>query len=247
MSWLGLSLLGFVALLVFLALLGFLSAVFLLTLIFGVVFLLTLIFYAIRWYEVGRAPEARARLRDISWRAVYQFFLEYLAQLGMLALWVADAVASAYRRFRPREKQATEEAPGERPAPAILVHGLGMRGLTLWPLGRRLRRAGRREVRYFTYGRPARHIPGYAEQLKEAVDGVLREGASEKVDLFCHSMGGLVARFYVSFLGGAERVAHLVTLGTPHGGSGLWCFSLTASGLDLKPGSPLLERLEQAG
>jgi len=40
-----------------------------------------------------------------------------------------------------------------------------------------------------------------------------------KVIFICHSMGGLVARWYLDRLGGAEITRALVTLGTPHRGA----------------------------
>lgn len=43
--------------------------------------------------------------------------------------------------------------------------------------------------------------------------------ANAKVVFICHSMGGLVARWYIQREGGAEITSKLVTLGTPHRGS----------------------------
>lgn len=45
-------------------------------------------------------------------------------------------------------------------------------------------------------------------------------GHSEaKLVFLCHSMGGLVARYFLEHLGGAEHTRALVTFGTPHRGS----------------------------
>ncbi|NLE03899.1 MAG: alpha/beta fold hydrolase, partial [Crenarchaeota archaeon] len=40
-----------------------------------------------------------------------------------------------------------------------------------------------------------------------------------KVDIVGHSMGGLIARYYIENLGHSSRVAKLITIGTPHWGS----------------------------
>src|SRR5262249_37524147 len=40
-----------------------------------------------------------------------------------------------------------------------------------------------------------------------------------KLVLICHSMGGLVARYFLAVLGGAELTGKLLTLGTPYRGS----------------------------
>lgn len=65
-----------------------------------------------------------------------------------------------------------------------------------------------------------------AQLLKERVEGALgrwRDSAPERrearVVFICHSMGGLVARWYIDRLGGAQVARVLVTLGTPHRGA----------------------------
>ena len=62
--------------------------------------------------------------------------------------------------------------------------------------------------------------------LKRRVDCALErwrasapERGEAKVVFICHSMGGLVARWYLDRLGGAEIARALVTLGTPHRGA----------------------------
>lgn len=40
-----------------------------------------------------------------------------------------------------------------------------------------------------------------------------------RVTFICHSMGGLIARYYVKCLGGHEITRRLITMGTPHRGS----------------------------
>lgn len=51
-------------------------------------------------------------------------------------------------------------------------------------------------------------------------DWRLRSGASDaKLWLVCHSMGGLVARYYCEQLGGAADVRAVVTFGTPYDGA----------------------------
>ena len=44
-------------------------------------------------------------------------------------------------------------------------------------------------------------------------------GADAKLWLVCHSMGGLVARYFLEHLGGTEITRHLITIGTPHRGA----------------------------
>lgn len=44
-------------------------------------------------------------------------------------------------------------------------------------------------------------------------------GGDAKLWLVCHSMGGLVARYFLEHLGGAGITRHLITIGTPHRGA----------------------------
>lgn len=58
----------------------------------------------------------------------------------------------------------------------------------------------------------------FAERLQEAVDNVLAVTNSKKVILVAHSMGGLVARAYIKWLGGEKKVYKLLTVGSPNHG-----------------------------
>ncbi|MFF0486681.1 lipase family alpha/beta hydrolase [Streptomyces sp. NPDC004435] len=52
-----------------------------------------------------------------------------------------------------------------------------------------------------------------------------------KVILVCHSMGGLIGRYYLECLGGRETARTLVTLGTPHKGAAKAVRFLTGHGV----------------
>ena len=63
------------------------------------------------------------------------------------------------------------------------------------------------------------------EQLRRVVDPALERWraqggryADAELPSICHSMGGLIARWYLDRLGGAEVTRKLITLGTPHRG-----------------------------
>lgn len=57
--------------------------------------------------------------------------------------------------------------------------------------------------------------------LADFVDDVLADTGASKVDLVGHSQGGLVARYFVKYLGGAGEVDSLITLGAPNHGTAL--------------------------
>ena len=65
-----------------------------------------------------------------------------------------------------------------------------------------------------------------ALRVREVVEPALErwraqgaEYAEGKLIFVCHSMGGLVARWYIEMLGGAEVTRKLITLGTPYRGA----------------------------
>ncbi|MDD3487494.1 MAG: alpha/beta hydrolase [Candidatus Moranbacteria bacterium] len=58
-----------------------------------------------------------------------------------------------------------------------------------------------------------------AQKLKEKIDEVKDQTGRPRVDLVAHSMGGLVARYYIEGDGYEDDVDQLITLGTPHKGS----------------------------
>ncbi len=62
-------------------------------------------------------------------------------------------------------------------------------------------------------------ISGTKDLLDEKIQEIKSQTGSQKVDILAHSMGGLVARSYISDLGKAKNVRKLFTLGTPHLGS----------------------------
>ena len=51
------------------------------------------------------------------------------------------------------------------------------------------------------------------------VERIVEETGFERIHIIGHSLGGLIARYYVTRLGGDARVHTLITLGTPHEGS----------------------------
>lgn len=58
-----------------------------------------------------------------------------------------------------------------------------------------------------------------ADQLRSRVNEVLASTGAQKVNIIAHSMGGLDARHMIVDKGMADKVATLVTIGTPHLGT----------------------------
>lgn len=129
--------------------------------------------------------------------------------------------------------------------PILLVHGMidNRSVFTLLRLG--LRRRGFGRVTTMNYSPLTGDVRSAAAALAEEVEALVVETGFERIHIIGHSMGGLIARYYVTRLGGDERVHTLVTLGTPHRGTYLaygWPSRLCQQ---LRPGSALLRELEQ--
>jgi triacylglycerol lipase len=83
-----------------------------------------------------------------------------------------------------------------------------------------------------------------ARHLEQKVEEVLAVEGAERAALVGHSMGGLIARWYVKFLGGAPRVSRLCCLGVPHHGTWTAATAPVLTGTrQILPGSPFLEEL----
>ncbi len=138
--------------------------------------------------------------------------------------------------------------------PVILVHGiLGQRHLYWNVFKRRLQRDG---FRYHDCVLPYGMLGDMriaARFLKDKVDAALRADGGGKVDLVCHSAGGLVARYYLMYLDGAKHVQKLITMGTPHQGTYFsWLIGYPLSGMatiarQTRPGSHFLDEINGPG
>lgn len=229
------------------------------TLIYLAFFLFILFYaltYSIRWYEEAKRRGEEHSLWEFSPRNVLFILAEMACHALMLLLLAADLAASLARSAadwrRPlseadleREAAAPPPSPPEG-RPVVLLHGLGMRGLTVWPLALRLRKEGK-TVHLFTYWPPGRTVEAYARQFHDFLEALCRERGYTGFDAVAHSMGGVIARRYIQLFDGTRRLRRLVTLGTPHGGSELWRFSIYPAGRQLRPGGGLIRALAEAG
>lgn len=90
-------------------------------------------------------------------------------------------------------------------------------------------------------------------RLKTIVEPALEKWRSQspefkdaKVIFICHSMGGLVARWYIDLEGGAEITRKLITLGTPHRGA-LKALKQLVNGIQVKSvPQPFLNRFARS-
>ncbi|MCT6778613.1 alpha/beta fold hydrolase [Streptomyces sp. CS7] len=102
--------------------------------------------------------------------------------------------------------------------PVVLLHGFIDNRSAFLVLRRALTRHGRR-LASLNYSPLTRDVRTAAELLGRHVEEICARTGHDRVDIVGHSLGGLIARYYVQRLGGDRRVRTLVTLGTPHGGT----------------------------
>lgn len=103
--------------------------------------------------------------------------------------------------------------------PVLLVHGYGCNSGYWRALHRELLQA--RISHHAVNMEPLlADIDTYVPQVAAAIDALCRASGHSRVIVVAHSMGGLVMRAYQA-VHGCERIARLITLGTPHRGTGL--------------------------
>lgn len=131
--------------------------------------------------------------------------------------------------------------------PILLVHGIGDNRSAFAVLRRALRRRGYGRVSTISYSPLTSDIRRAATDLGRQVERICAETGYEQVFVVGHSLGGIIARYYVQCQDGDRRVHTLVTLGSPHAGTQLArLFPLVGMARQLLPGSALMRELAGA-
>jgi hypothetical protein len=129
--------------------------------------------------------------------------------------------------------------------PILLVHGMVDNRSIFTLLRRGLRRRGFHRVLTLNYSPLTRDVRIAATGLATRVEQLCEETGFERIHVIGHSLGGLIARYYVQRLGGDARVHTLVTLGTPHGGTRAARVVPHRLARQLCPGSDLIRELAE--
>jgi pimeloyl-ACP methyl ester carboxylesterase len=130
-------------------------------------------------------------------------------------------------------------APGDDVV--VLVHGF-MASAGVWrPMRARIEAETQAKVATFSHA-PGASVKTIAKKLARLVDRIPR-GA--RVHIVGHSLGGLVARWFVQELGGHARVAQTISLASPFGGTPVAERLRLFVGADLCPSSAVLQRIKK--
>lgn len=159
--------------------------------------------FGLAWLYRSETPQHHR----LSYGAAMRLFLtEYCASM------VTSSWTMGFCTFR--EWQGKAGVP-----PVLLVHGYGCNSGYWHFMSRALRRA---DISHYTVDlEPVfAGIDQFVPALHARVEEICQKTGQQKLIIVAHSMGGLVARAYLRDHG-AARVARVITLGTPHRGTGL--------------------------
>ena len=193
-------------------------------------FAVTLTWFALAWiFRATRPPEMR-----IGPAASIRLFWDEMC-----------AIARSGPRMALYCWVMPEPAPAPARTPVLLLHGVlcnagAMHGLRGDLLARNIG-----PVYALSYGPPLASIETFADQVAAKIDAILDATGASRVAIVGHSMGGLVARAYLRRYG-AQKVASVMTLGTPHHGSVHAWLVPGVSRAQLRPGNAWLAELNRS-
>lgn len=190
----------------------------------------------------------------VQWFGLRQNFSVSIARAGMKQKILGIHHAFSYFRGVLRGNFADSEnivdfRSGSTQAPVLLVHGfLGTKG-AMFVLKQRLLADGIHSFSVDLGLLNIHDIRTSAFLLYRRIELLLEQTKQERIDIIGHSMGGLIALYYILHLGGQTRVRRLIMLGSPIRGTwnALWGIGLLGLFCDsvwqLLPGSKLLKEL----
>jgi triacylglycerol lipase len=149
-----------------------------------------------------------------------------------------------YEDLRPLQRGLLVRDVEAAGTPILLIHGMIDNRAIFARLTRRLRGHGFTRVHSLNYSPATNDIRAAAERLAAEVEELVAASGHERINVVGHSLGGLIARYYVQRLGGDARVGTLVTLGSPHHGTLAAHLVPARLGRQLRPGSDLFQELE---
>jgi pimeloyl-ACP methyl ester carboxylesterase len=133
------------------------------------------------------------------------------------------------------------KATGKR-NPVILLHGFAMNQTQWLWMGSRLARRGIGPLYGTSYFFP-QSVRRSGAHLRNFVERVCAREDAQQVDIVAHSLGGVVARWYIAHLGGDQRVGRLVTIASPHKGTVLGRLGIVPSAREVLDGSDFISGL----
>ncbi|MGW3305410.1 lipase family alpha/beta hydrolase [Streptomyces sp. NPDC001073] len=187
------------------------------------------------------------RLAGLSMTLLKATALEIVILAGHLLLYPSGIVQERREPLpEPPSPEGATRLPTEAKPPVVLLHGFIDNRSVFVLLRRSLAQHGHRQVESLNYSPLTCDIRTAAELLGRHIEEICERTGSREVDIVGHSLGGLIARYYVQRLGGDLRVRTLVTLGTPHSGTAVVPLANAHPIVrQMRPGSPVIEELSR--
>lgn len=187
------------------------------------------------------------RLAGLSLTLLKATALEVTILAGHLLLYPTGIIQE--RRSPARalpSPDGTAQLPVQAGTPVVLLHGFIDNRSVFVLLRRSLAQHGGQRVESLNYSPLTCDIRTAAELLGRHIEEICARTGSLQVDVVGHSLGGLIARYYVQCLGGDLRVRTLVTLGTPHSGTRVVPLADAHPIVrQMRPGSAVVEELSR--
>lgn len=149
--------------------------------------------------------------------------------------------------FSGKEKGYRHPKAASNQRPVLLVHGIVHNPSAFYKLKKKMDEHAWQNIYTVNYSTHHGSLMKMVESLSKRVNQIVQQTQSTQIDIVAHSLGGLVARYYMTIGEGRGRVKNLITLGTPHLGTeisillkGMYYGSLDS---DLRTGSYLIRTL----
>jgi len=189
---------------------------------------------------IGVMPHFRRLLRSYATSGGVRGLWHEVQSLGThLALYPLGFVGAP---LRPRELNNGHEV---YETPIVQVHGYFHNRSGFFFMSRELREQGFRWIHGMNYNPLRSGVPELAEWFGKHIEDVMRISGAKRVHVVGHSLGGVIARWYIQELGGERHVDHCVTIGTPHHGTVAAYLGPGPAARDMRPGSDVIQRLER--
>ncbi|MFI7010225.1 esterase/lipase family protein [Streptomyces sp. NPDC050145] len=184
------------------------------------------------------------RLAGLSTVLVKATALELAILAGHLVLYPSGLAPERRAPRVPAPADVPSAAP-ERP-PVLLLHGFIDNRSVFVLLRRALAQHGTRHLESLNYSPLTCDIRAAATLLGRHIEDLCERTGQDRIDIVGHSLGGLIARYYVQRLGGDRRVRTVVTLGTPHSGTRVAPLADAHPIVrQMRPGSSVIEELKE--
>lgn len=138
-------------------------------------------------------------------------------------------------------------APGFGPprTPVLLVHGFAMNASCFYPMAWWLQRQGFTWVHSINHRPFSSPIPVFARNLGAHIAALKAASGADQVDIVAHSMGGVIAAWYINRMDGAKDVRRFITIGTPWRGTKMSIWGRRREARDMHPDSEVIADIQR--